>query len=138
MRTLSPTTEESDFAHRLVNRGASNAKNNLYSSKGPSCSHLRPKLLKRRNCETSTSPAILPGAARFAGLHGYEREAVEAAVPSLRRSEGRSGSCYKVRSVRGCSSMVEQQPSKLMTRVRFPSPAPIFTPSWVLAAGQLS
>jgi hypothetical protein len=25
--------------------------------------------------------------------------------------------------VRGCSSMVEQQPSKLMTRVRFPSPA---------------
>src|ERR1700738_3630257 len=26
----------------------------------------------------------------------------------------------------GCSSMVEQQPSKLNTRVRFPSPAPIF------------
>ena len=26
---------------------------------------------------------------------------------------------------RGCSSMVEQQPSKLMTRVRFPSPAPM-------------
>ena len=26
----------------------------------------------------------------------------------------------------GCSSMVEQQPSKLMTRVRFPSPAPTF------------
>src|SRR5688500_1187927 len=26
----------------------------------------------------------------------------------------------------GCSSMVEQQPSKLMTRVRFPSPAPVF------------
>jgi hypothetical protein len=25
----------------------------------------------------------------------------------------------------GCSSMVEQKPSKLMTRVRFPSPAPI-------------
>ena len=29
----------------------------------------------------------------------------------------------RVRS-RGCSSMVEQQPSKLNTRVRFPSPAP--------------
>ena len=29
---------------------------------------------------------------------------------------------------RGCSSMVEQQPSKLMTRVRFPSPAPILSP----------
>jgi hypothetical protein len=28
-------------------------------------------------------------------------------------------------SNRGCSSMVEQKPSKLMTRVRFPSPAPI-------------
>ena len=28
------------------------------------------------------------------------------------------------RAGRGCSSMVEQQPSKLMTRVRFPSPAP--------------
>jgi hypothetical protein len=26
----------------------------------------------------------------------------------------------------GCSSMVEQKPSKLTTRVRFPSPAPIF------------
>jgi hypothetical protein len=31
------------------------------------------------------------------------------------------------RRMRGCSSMVEQQPSKLMTRVRFPSPAPIPT-----------
>ncbi len=27
-------------------------------------------------------------------------------------------------SIGGCSSMVEQKPSKLMTRVRFPSPAP--------------
>src|SRR3954462_13902919 len=27
---------------------------------------------------------------------------------------------------RGCNSMVEQQPSKLNTRVRFPSPAPAF------------
>ncbi len=26
----------------------------------------------------------------------------------------------------GCSSMVERQPSKLVTRVRFPSPAPFF------------
>ena len=31
------------------------------------------------------------------------------------------------RPVRGCSSMVEQQPSKLNTRVRFPSPAPMFS-----------
>jgi hypothetical protein len=31
------------------------------------------------------------------------------------------------RAARGCSSMVEQQPSKLMTRVRFPSPAPLIS-----------
>ena len=30
--------------------------------------------------------------------------------------------------ISGCSSMVEQQPSKLMTRVRFPSPAPTVGP----------
>jgi hypothetical protein len=29
-----------------------------------------------------------------------------------------------VESARGCSSVVELQPSKLVTRVRFPSPAP--------------
>src|SRR5437870_7289332 len=29
---------------------------------------------------------------------------------------------------RGCSSMVEQKPSKLTTRVRFPSPAPATQP----------
>src|SRR5690554_4483886 len=42
---------------------------------------------------------------------------------------------------RGCSSMVEQQPSKLMTRVRFPSPAPVnifeFRPLWRKATKQL-
>jgi hypothetical protein len=32
------------------------------------------------------------------------------------------------RSGRGCSSMVEQKPSKLTTRVRFPSPAPNLDP----------
>src|SRR5204863_3168161 len=30
----------------------------------------------------------------------------------------------RVNRIGGCSSMVEQKPSKLMTRVRFPSPAP--------------
>ena len=35
------------------------------------------------------------------------------------------GGCALYRARRGCSSMVEQKPSKLMTRVRFPSPAPI-------------
>ena len=32
----------------------------------------------------------------------------------------------------GCSSMVEQQPSKLMTRVRFPSPAPMVSLAWAM------
>ena len=39
----------------------------------------------------------------------------------------------KRRVLGGCSSMVEQQPSKLMTRVRFPSPAPAFAASARLA-----
>ena len=37
-------------------------------------------------------------------------------------------------SNRGCSSMVEQKPSKLMTRVRFPSPAPIFSMTYARRA----
>ena len=32
----------------------------------------------------------------------------------------------------GCSSMVEQQPSKLNTRVRFPSPAPMRSQHFVV------
>jgi hypothetical protein len=42
--------------------------------------------------------------------------------PWRRRAARCRGDC----AFRGCSSMVEQQPSKLMTRVRFPSPAPAF------------
>src|SRR5260370_32411369 len=41
----------------------------------------------------------------------------------LRPPPGRDSSSR----ARGCSSMVEQQPSKLNTRVRFPSPAPNFS-----------
>ena len=44
------------------------------------------------------------------------------------RNDGRdlgSSQRERRRKNRGCSSMVEQQPSKLNTRVRFPSPAPI-------------
>src|SRR5215469_17456133 len=40
----------------------------------------------------------------------------------------RSG--FRVR--RGCSSMVEQKPSKLMTRVRFPSPAPMLSNTYTI------
>ena len=35
-----------------------------------------------------------------------------------------AGSAGLLEKQRGCSSMVEQKPSKLTTRVRFPSPAP--------------
>src|SRR6185369_521850 len=37
---------------------------------------------------------------------------------------------------RGCSSMVEQKPSKLMTRVRFPSPAPEFALFLIIGAAR--
>src|SRR5271166_2251085 len=37
---------------------------------------------------------------------------------------GGAGARVAYRLLRGCSSMVEQKPSKLTTRVRFPSPAP--------------
>ena len=40
---------------------------------------------------------------------------------------------YGNRRYCGCSSMVEQQPSKLMTTVRFRSPAPIFSMAYPLA-----
>ena len=35
--------------------------------------------------------------------------------------------CGVFKNTRGCSSMVERQPSKLTTRVRFPSPAPLLS-----------
>src|SRR5882762_3629706 len=45
------------------------------------------------------------------------------ALPKVHRCQVSRSVAYLRR--RGCSSMVEQQPSKLNTRVRFPSPAPI-------------
>lgn len=56
-------------------------------------------------------PAFAPSAARQASP----------------RHLARCGSPSKTIRMRGCSSMVEQQPSKLKTRVRFPSPAPILS-----------
>ena len=38
--------------------------------------------------------------------------------------DGKQGTVSRDLGMRGCSSMVEQKPSKLTTRVRFPSPAP--------------
>src|SRR6266567_6629723 len=42
----------------------------------------------------------------------------------MRADQGSNFAIYLRFLNRGCSSMVEQKPSKLMTRVRFPSPAP--------------
>ena len=66
---------------------------------------------------------------------GRERQPVTkrrgSAQGGLRPPRGRAS-----RSVRcGCSSMVEQQPSKLNTRVRFPSPAPSDFNGLILARG---
>ena len=52
-----------------------------------------------------------------------QAERAKAAAPELRGRAGGLNPCKRA-GFRGCSSMVEQQPSKLMTRVRFPSPAP--------------
>ena len=49
----------------------------------------------------------------YAGAYGWPKTQHEVVVGRLRGD-----------SERGCSSMVEQKPSKLTTRVRFPSPAP--------------
>src|SRR5678815_3319715 len=51
-----------------------------------------------------------------------DREQADGAGPCQRRELLPAPDlCYLTR---GCSSMVEQKPSKLTTRVRFPSPAP--------------
>ncbi len=43
---------------------------------------------------------------------------------ALRKASANGNKIRTLDAFRGCSSMVEQQPSKLNTRVRFPSPAP--------------
>src|SRR5260221_12174550 len=56
----------------------------------------------------------------LAGPKATRGTGAEPAHERLRPLAGRDSSSL----ARGCSSMVEQQPSKLNTRVRFPSPAP--------------
>ena len=82
---------------------------------------------------TITAPEIPAPCGRFAfGLDGTgecpERQRGRTVNPLAYAFVGSSPTSptILVSSVRGCSSMVEQQPSKLMTRVRFPSPAPKF------------
>src|SRR5207248_5008288 len=48
---------------------------------------------------------------------------------SLLHQNASCSSCWESMGPCGCSSMVEQKPSKLTTRVRFPSPAPAIAPA---------
>src|SRR5262249_11010278 len=89
--------------------------NILYASKAPNRPHLPPSCCcADRVRQLPPPPAFAPGAPRLAS-----RPVAKAPAEAL----AKAGSHVGLR-VRGCSSMVEQQPSKLMTRVRFPSPAP--------------
>src|SRR5690242_10725934 len=67
-------------------------------------------------CECKGADAVGSG---FKGISGPSI-ACTGSLPAL---AGRNSKPF-----RGCSSMVEQQPSKLMTTVRFRSPAPAFAP----------
>src|SRR5262249_17765275 len=69
---------------------------------------------------------VNPLANAFVGSSPTSTTTQTAMTESRRQNRGTNLSsvfCHLF-SERGCSSMVEQQPSKLMTRVRFPSPAP--------------
>ena len=72
-----------------------------------------PELTRRR---VAACPGIGPGGAAAHSVSGMAG-GVKPPGRTARRTE----------SPRGCSSMVEQKPSKLTTRVRFPSPAPGFS-----------
>ena len=57
-------------------------------------------------------------------------------VEHMTFNHGVRGSIPRWVTICGCSSMVELQPSKLVVRVRFPSPAPfIFNPRGVAQLG---
>ena len=84
------------------------------------------------------SPTSLRALRRF-GSAGPVREGCRAEVAKQRRRAKLSyedAYILRARIQCGCSSMVEQQPSKLMTRVRFPSPAPTFAPLALRSASQ--
>ena len=81
------------------------------------------------NPTPSTSLRRVQGHGR-AGQPGTKWAGTKRAGPKRQGCHGEvrrtktGGEEQESRTSRGCSSMVEQQPSKLMTRVRFPSPAP--------------
>ena len=66
----------------------------------------------------------LPETARSPILSPCDRGVAQLGSASALGAEGRWFESSRPDHARGCGSMVEPQPSKLMTRVRFPSPAP--------------
>ena len=112
----------------------------------PGCPRARASALKRERDGTAGTgdDALLPkllrmfSYARGGGVSraakgadcksaGYAFVGSSPTSPTMARHAGRRGMRVRLPTSRGCSSMVEQQPSKLMTRVRFPSPAPTFS-----------
>ena len=83
----------------------------------PSLSTFLPMRFGRR---WQAAPGALLRACLPAQAQGTSRELQPGSIGARTRLSS-TGTCVPIC---GCSSMVEQQPSKLMTRVRFPSPAP--------------
>jgi hypothetical protein len=96
---------------------------------------------RRRVSKDASGRTVAPPGTPFESEPGFRQgsgraAALDQGLPTLTSGLGlvmkhprrllRSGSERRARR-RGCSSMVEQQPSKLNTRVRFPSPAPVST-----------
>ena len=83
------------------------------------------------NPTPSTTDDMKMWRAACAGSEGRAPEKAAPRKPERRKIERpRKG----IRNSGGCSSMVEQKPSKLTTRVRFPSPAPEDFDAGVVAA----
>ena len=78
--------------------------------------------LRKRAGESGAARAVERDMAAVLG-HPPEHDP-EKACPARDAGECRFSEKIMLEKRCGCSSMVEQQPSKLNTRVRFPSPAP--------------
>ena len=71
------------------------------------------------DCSKGTCPGRVPF---------FSFEDVSIPYAPTKKIAGSAGLVYSTFSHCGCSSMVEPEPSKLLTRVRFPSPAPCLPP----------
>jgi hypothetical protein len=95
---------------------------------GTSCCELGelPKRSNGSDCKSDgyafagSNPALPNEESRGSRVESQEPDNLSTTVSAF---AGSRLSTLRSRPAGGCSSMVEQQPSKLMTRVRFPSPA---------------